>query len=34
MKNLDDIDIKILNILKKNARTPLKELSLLFLNKI
>ena len=27
MKNLDDIDIKILNILKKNARTPLKELS-------
>ena len=27
MKTLDEIDIKILNQLKKNARTPLKELS-------
>ena len=27
MKNLDEIDIKILNKLKTNARTPLKELS-------
>lgn len=27
MKNLDEVDIKILNQLKKNARTPLKELS-------
>ncbi len=27
MRNLDEIDVKILNMLKKNARTPLKELS-------
>lgn len=27
MRNLDEVDIKILNQLKKNARTPLKELS-------
>ena len=29
MRNLDDIDIKILNQLRKNARTPMKELSAL-----
>lgn len=27
MRTLDEVDIKILNQLKKNARMPLKELS-------